>query len=224
MKWILLDHLGSPRDFFVGATGLVNHITRDSFGRPLFESAFGFDTSVDFTGHQDGPFGDVYMNARNYDPRSGRFRQEDPLQPNGYDYARGNPMSFFDPTGAFGVGEYLFTMVVSPAAGYYTGTGIPADGSPFELVSAWAPSLPGFIGHLSGFSASTFQFLGAFLTGDQLSLPDRWGAAVESAWKARGFCPNTSILYPEALSKLPFGGYCGGYEAGIERLVRLQPR
>src|SRR6266480_2355336 len=39
-----------------------------------------------------------HMGARYYDPVVGRFVERDPIGP-GYDYADGNPISFYDPTG-----------------------------------------------------------------------------------------------------------------------------
>ena len=99
--------------------------TTDSLGnfrssndyRPYGESALGSPvTGPGFTGHvNDSDVDLVYMQARYYDPSTGRFLSSDPVRPapgsafgfNRYAYANGNPVSNVDPDGRDTVGENI---------------------------------------------------------------------------------------------------------------------
>lgn len=104
--WLLADHEGS-------VTAVVNweghdrgEITYDSFGKVTSASTpaaagslFGYAGSV-----YDVTTGLSYMNARYYDPASGRFLSEDPLgfaagDMNVYRYVGNNPVNLVDPSG-----------------------------------------------------------------------------------------------------------------------------
>ncbi len=93
----------------VGTVGVVleergsgaETVVRDAWGNRIGGSTserYGFAQR-----EEDGESGLVYMRARMYDPRVGRFMQEDPLRSNrpikNYLYARNNPLSFIDPLG-----------------------------------------------------------------------------------------------------------------------------
>ena len=67
-----------------------------------------------YTGHVNDPdTGLVYMQARYYDPSTGRFLSVDPVQPiagdsftfNRFVYAQGNPANVMDPDGRYGRGK-----------------------------------------------------------------------------------------------------------------------
>ena len=61
--------------------------------RPTFATEFDAETGL------------MHMGAREYDPETGRFLQEDPIPTiNQYAYARDNPILFSDPTGAYPTG------------------------------------------------------------------------------------------------------------------------
>ncbi len=63
-----------------------------------------------FTGHVSDNTGLIYMNARYYDPATGRFltqdtvpgRPMDPLSYNLYAYCKNNPTAYTDPSGNWG--------------------------------------------------------------------------------------------------------------------------
>jgi RHS repeat-associated protein len=67
---------------------------------------------IGFTGREGSVLSDVsYFRARSYEPRLGRFLQEDPIgirqsSPSGYAYATANPINNADPTGLIDLEEY----------------------------------------------------------------------------------------------------------------------
>jgi len=100
------DAFGTPRLTGPGPDGLMD--TGDDVVLP--ESAFG--NPYLFTGREwDAESGLYYYRRRYYDPRTGRFLQEDPRagtlhQPNtqhSYVYVENNPIRFTDPTGELSV-------------------------------------------------------------------------------------------------------------------------
>jgi RHS repeat-associated protein len=103
---VAADALGSPR-LVTDASGTVVGTTQfDAFGAVKQQS--GTAASVGFTGEQqDSESGLVYLRARYYDPRTGRFLSKDPLSGCGgspasqhaYAYAYNNPLRFTDRTG-----------------------------------------------------------------------------------------------------------------------------
>jgi RHS repeat-associated protein len=78
--WTLSDNLGTVRDV-VDATGVSqNHIAYNSFGNVTSESNPSFDTRFTFTGRElDAETGNYDYRNRQYNPRSGRFIEEDPI-------------------------------------------------------------------------------------------------------------------------------------------------
>jgi RHS repeat-associated protein len=78
----------------------------DAFGAP--RSQTGVQLSLGFTGEQrDGESGLIYLRARYYDPKTGRFLTTDPLRgsawrpasQHAYVYALNNPLRYRDPRG-----------------------------------------------------------------------------------------------------------------------------
>jgi RHS repeat-associated protein len=72
-----------------------------------------------FTGREFDPeSGLIYLRARYYDPRTGRFHQEDPIQSlNPYRYASNNPLRFTDPFGLLSIGTGIGpTILTDPIA------------------------------------------------------------------------------------------------------------
>jgi RHS repeat-associated protein len=96
---VAADALGSPR-LVTDASGTVVGSTQyDAFGAVKAQS--GTQAQVGFTGEQqDSESGLVYLRARYYDPRTGRFLSADPVPgEHPYVYANNNPLRFIDPTG-----------------------------------------------------------------------------------------------------------------------------
>ena len=103
--WLLADHIGSVRDLVDNAGAVMNHIIYDAFGRVIFETNPAVSSRYGFTGREyDKETGVLYLRARYYDPRWGRFLNEDLVRfalgdSNLYPYVNNNPVSHTDPTG-----------------------------------------------------------------------------------------------------------------------------
>ena len=77
------------------------------------------DNSQQYTGRENDGTGLYYYRARHYNPTSGRFLSEDPVEfgagPNLYAYVGGNPVSFVDPTGELAFLPFLLAGAGSAA-------------------------------------------------------------------------------------------------------------
>jgi len=121
IRFLHPDHLGS------------SSVVTDEEGSEIFHSEFGpygevtrtdgaSPSSFGFTDQEHDPSGLIYMNARYYDPLSGRFTSpdevvQDPFDPqflNRYTYVRNNPVKFVDPSGL--VSEVAGTAVTISAS------------------------------------------------------------------------------------------------------------
>src|SRR5262249_11124672 len=94
------DGLGSLTSLSNTSGALANTYTYDSFGN-LTASTGSISNSFRYTGREwDAETGLYYYRARYYDPASGRFVNEDPLQfsagPNFYAYAGNGPVNRVD--------------------------------------------------------------------------------------------------------------------------------
>ena len=104
-RWLLTDHLGTPRDIISNAGEILNHLTFDSYGNLLTQSNPLVSTRYAFTGREWDP--DIefyYYRARFYDAKQGRFISEDPIgfaafDQNLYRYAFNQPGHYTDPSG-----------------------------------------------------------------------------------------------------------------------------
>ncbi|GHU81975.1 hypothetical protein FACS189415_1500 [Bacteroidia bacterium] len=109
----------------------------DSFGNTVEKGDPQFQNSIQFTGAvQDKATGLYYMNARHYNPSSGRFLQQDtyfgnpaaPWTQHLYTYAGNNPVSYTDPSGhepvSAIIGLVAVVGLILTGCGY-TGSGVP---------------------------------------------------------------------------------------------------
>ena len=118
ISWYLTDNLGSV-GHVVASNGLViNHITYDSFGRVLSQSAPELGDRFSFTGREwDEETGLFFYRARYYSPALGRFTSQDPIgflgsDWNLYRYAANNPILKVDPSGR-SFSEYVQSLRIS---------------------------------------------------------------------------------------------------------------
>jgi RHS repeat-associated protein len=94
----MTDSLGSVRGLADATGALSGRRATDAFGatRGLVGAASGIGYAGEFTGAEDGK---VWLRARSYDPKTGRFDQRDTFEGfaergaslNRYSYAEGNP-------------------------------------------------------------------------------------------------------------------------------------
>jgi RHS repeat-associated protein len=120
LRWLISDHLGTPR-MILDQTGAVNNMTRHDylpFGEELFAPTGGRSTAQgysasngirqQFTGQErDSELNLDFFKARFYNGLQGRFIGVDPgpLTPadpqnfNRYTYVQNNPLKFIDPNG-----------------------------------------------------------------------------------------------------------------------------
>ena len=105
MHYLHTDLLGSPIDGEVGSTSYTENFS--PWGEKL-DNPIQLADDIGFTGHQsDVSTGFTYMQARYYDPVSGRFMSADPagfgarnpMSFNFYSYANNSPLRFVDPSG-----------------------------------------------------------------------------------------------------------------------------
>jgi RHS repeat-associated protein len=103
-RWFLTDQLGSVRDLLANDGSVLAHYSYDSYGQPLGAVA-AVENDLRFTGREYSPStGLLYLRARYYSPRVGRFISEDPigfsgLDVNTYRYAQNSPTNLFDLSG-----------------------------------------------------------------------------------------------------------------------------
>jgi RHS repeat-associated protein len=97
------DGLGSITSLSNAAGSLAQTYTFDSFGKQTASSG-SLTNSFQYTGREfDSETNLYFLRNRYYDPNSGRFVSEDPIQfwggANFYSYTRDNPVTYLDPFG-----------------------------------------------------------------------------------------------------------------------------
>jgi RHS repeat-associated protein len=106
------------------------------YGAPVAGMS-GAPNGPGYTGHVNDPdTGFVYMQARYYDPGTGRFLSVDPVSPeqgnlfnfNRYDYTNNNPINHTDPDGRCIDGVTCGTMLSAHVDWRMSHPGAPADG------------------------------------------------------------------------------------------------
>ena len=98
------DALGSIITTTDGGGQVVNDYVTNAWGEDILPRPKDNANRYGFAGREnDEKSGNMHFRAREYDPASGRFLQNDPILGNraseGYAYASGNPLSFTDPFG-----------------------------------------------------------------------------------------------------------------------------
>jgi len=130
----LTDALGSP----VAEMDASGNVTYQADYRPYGQQQMGAaQDGPGYTGHVNDPdTGLVYMQARYYDPGTGRFLSVDPVGPspgdvfgfNRYDYTNNNPINHTDPDGRCIDGVTCGTMLSAHVDWRMSHPGAPADG------------------------------------------------------------------------------------------------
>ena len=126
--WYLTDNLGTVRDLADSTGAVVNHVSFDSFGRILAQTAAAVGDRFLFTGRElDGETGLFFYRARYYSPDIGRFVSEDPVgfkenEFGLYGYAANDPLSSLDPHGtATLVERVMVSAVLGTVVGAHVG-------------------------------------------------------------------------------------------------------
>ncbi|WP_413937141.1 RHS repeat-associated core domain-containing protein, partial [Nitrospira sp. BLG_1] len=97
------DGLGSVTDLTDSSGATAKSYSYDAYGN-ILEAPGTVDQPYTYTGREfDAESGLYYYRARNYDPTTGRFLQQDPIgglnNPNLYSYVRNAPTNLIDPLG-----------------------------------------------------------------------------------------------------------------------------
>ena len=102
VTYIVRDNLGSTRSLVDYSGAITASYSYDSYGNVLAGS-LGATRFLYTCQEYDVVIGDYYYNARWYDPASGKFISEDPMQAdvNLYRYVHNNPLIYVDPTGQY---------------------------------------------------------------------------------------------------------------------------
>ncbi len=141
--YLIADAHGSTQLLVNASGGVVQDYYYDGFG-----NAIGFTVSSAITQYlYDQQFFDIvsgqyYMRARNYDPATGTFTQQDSYTINAGDlananlylYAGGDPVNMFDPSGKFG--SALSLSVTLTIGSLVDSISLPAIGGAFAYVGS----------------------------------------------------------------------------------------
>lgn len=143
-EYFAYDGLGSVRQMLDGAGNVLLAQAFDPYGNP----GTGTDsTSFGFTGEQTDTNGLIFLRARYYNPRQGRFLQRDlwngdgvqPISLNSGIYSNANPVNFTDPSGYFIQPNFCLQSVFS--LGYFpisAGTAVQMC-KDFYSMNSWKP-------------------------------------------------------------------------------------
>ena len=137
------DHLGTPQFATDRERRVVWSAAYDAFGQARVETA-GITQNLRFPGQYfDAETGRHYNYFRDYDPRTGRYLQSDPIGVGGgintYGYAVANPLTNVDPSGL------VVFISGHPAAQLPLGVSLGAITSPtsYHLAIGMVPDRPG---------------------------------------------------------------------------------
>ncbi|WNG62078.1 hypothetical protein F0U59_50780 [Archangium gephyra] len=189
-SWFHQDHLGSVRALSNQSGQKVASYDYSAFGATLASSS-SVANSLGYGGHEVDETGLVYMNARYYDARLGRFISPDALVPssgnpqalNRYAYVYNNPISNTDPTGHLPVVAAIATATSVGMATGFAGTAFTISVVGAATMSAGYvlkdPTLMSIGGVLLG-ATSAYTFGAGFL-GDKLTAQAAWVGGSMSA-------------------------------------------
>ena len=133
--YLITDHLGTPQLAINSAGEQSWKITSDAFGNSELDANNQITMNLKFPGqYYDEETGLSYNYFRDYDAKTGRYNQNDPIGlaggVNTYGYVGGNPLVYSDPTGEFVpallvAGEIAVTGIrlcaITPSCRYYAG-------------------------------------------------------------------------------------------------------
>ena len=103
--WYISDKDGSVQVIYDASAGVVDTIIYDSFGQVVTETGASYGDRFKYAGMEyDSAIQIYYDQARNYNPATGRFLQQDPLglaagDVNVYRYVFNEPTNLVDPSG-----------------------------------------------------------------------------------------------------------------------------
>lgn len=182
-KYLHRDHLGSVSAVTDVNGAVLERLAYEPFGKRRFpngtrdanETIVGQQTDRGFTNHEElDDLGLIHMNARIYDPATGRFMSADPVIPsaldiqsyNRYSYVGNNPLSLTDPTGNCPICIAAWVIIGAEAAHQVGLIDKQLTRTIQGIAAAWAVGGPG--GLLNGGFAGAVAggFAGGFVSSD----------------------------------------------------------
>ncbi|MEM6469657.1 MAG: DUF6531 domain-containing protein [Planctomycetota bacterium] len=166
--WALPDHLRSIRDWVDGSGTSVVHSVFNSFGVDVSSTGSIAAPRFGYAGYQyDAALSQYHVNARSYDPATGRFLSQDPIRQaagdaNLYRYVGNRVTGSYDPTGLEEEGIINKVIKTAKQAGveYLQGQVNMA-----KAILDVAPTITGFVAEGTSYAA---DYYGQKATGNPL--------------------------------------------------------
>lgn len=179
VRYLLNDERMSPLRVVKNGS-VCGAMSFDSFGNVLENTGTG-TKGFGYAGYRPEPSGFMYVNARDYDARSGRFISRDlfsgivtlPITFNAYSYAMGDPINRIDPTGM--IAAWLGAGIVGAVVNVVT----KVAGDVVESIATGKPHVSSWQSYL-GAAAGGFTYGTVFAATGNMAAAGVAGGAVES--------------------------------------------
>lgn len=252
--YILRDYLGSITHLFANNGEMLQEMSYDAWGvlrnpetkenfRDIGQEEPELLLGRGYTGHEYLPwFGLINMNARLYDPLTGRFLSPDPIVQtpdftqglNRFSYALNNPLKYIDQDGeslTFIALAAVIGAVINVAVHYKdikasSGWNMVGKIAGYAFTGALAGGVGGFVGGavagaLGGMTLGTMGFINGAITGASMGASSGFILGTGNSMMAGENFGNSLLdgLEQSAVDGV-FGGITGGLSGGIKAINR----